>query len=409
MQEFTPEEYLKIDIATNFGLDKENWSDRISWFENNKHHLNDFLDQAEEPPLYYAAVKAFQATQRNEEIGYPISLDATASGAQILSILMGCEKSARLCNVIDTGNRLDFYTEIFKYMKTNLNQTNLLSRQVLKDGMMPWFYGSEKLPDKMFGKDTEERQMFETTVQEEAPGLYALRNVLVTLWDPTALKHSWVLPDNFHVHVKVSHKQPLPFICMGEEDVAVLTTNHPKETGLSNAANTIHSVDGLVVREMGYRCMYDETQIIFIKKHLMRTSVNRFGEIGSSYKMNTKTKNARMVKTLLERYRKSDFLSARILNYIDQDTIYLIPREPLIELLESLPAKSFDILTNHDCFRCHPNYGNDLRRQYKQILYELAKSEILSDIVTQLCGEEYQIKKFGMNPKDILNSEYAIS
>ncbi len=141
----------------------------------------------------------------------------------------------------------------------------------------------------------------------------------------------------------------------------------------------------------------------------MRTSVNRFGEIGSSYKMNTKTKNARMVKTLLERYRKSDFLSARILNYIDQDTIYLIPREPLIELLESLPAKSFDILTNHDCFRCHPNYGNDLRRQYKQILYELAKSEILSDIVTQLCGEEYQIKKFGMNPKDILNSEYAIS
>lgn len=32
MQLFTGKQYLQIDIANNYGLDKEDWDDRLDWF-----------------------------------------------------------------------------------------------------------------------------------------------------------------------------------------------------------------------------------------------------------------------------------------------------------------------------------------------------------------------------------------
>ena len=80
MQMFTAQEYLKIDIANNFGLDKEDWRPRILWFNENEHHLEDLVKQADAPALFFAGVQAWRAVQRGEPIGYPISLDATSSG-----------------------------------------------------------------------------------------------------------------------------------------------------------------------------------------------------------------------------------------------------------------------------------------------------------------------------------------
>jgi len=116
MQTFTPIEYLKIDIATNFGLDKANWDERISWFDANEQNLEKLMPDAEEPALYFAGIKAYEKASRGLPTGYPISLDATSSGAQILTVLIGCESSARHCNVIDTGKRQDLYTNIYQAM-----------------------------------------------------------------------------------------------------------------------------------------------------------------------------------------------------------------------------------------------------------------------------------------------------
>ena len=35
MQTFSPIEYMAIDIANHFGLDKQPWEARIAWFKEN--------------------------------------------------------------------------------------------------------------------------------------------------------------------------------------------------------------------------------------------------------------------------------------------------------------------------------------------------------------------------------------
>ncbi|MCW6831719.1 hypothetical protein [Salmonella enterica] len=61
-------------------------------------------------------------------------------------------------------------------------------------------------------------------------------------------------------------------------------------------------------------------------------------------------------------------------------------------------------------FRCHPNYGNDLRRQYNQILSDIAKSNLLSFILSQVLGQEFTAGKLDNDMwKDVLHAEYALS
>lgn len=107
MQTFTSAEYIKIDVASQFGLDKETWAERLAWFDNREPHLESLVSEAENPALYYAAVKAWRETQAGQPTGHMISLDATSSGLQLLCVLTGDRTGAELCNVVNTGTRED--------------------------------------------------------------------------------------------------------------------------------------------------------------------------------------------------------------------------------------------------------------------------------------------------------------
>lgn len=116
MQLFTPLEYLKISIATTFGLDKDEWNTRLEWFDENQHNLFKYVHLAEEPAKMFAGINAYFDALDGKPIGFTVPLDATASGTQILSAWSSCRTSAELCNLVDTGTRVDAYTRVYMYM-----------------------------------------------------------------------------------------------------------------------------------------------------------------------------------------------------------------------------------------------------------------------------------------------------
>jgi DNA-directed RNA polymerase len=131
--EFTATEYMQIDVAGTYGLDKESWTTRINWTQSHEAQFTDveeqagdhtLVQQADEPAQFYAAVCAYNKVLKGEPTGHMISLDATASGLQILAALVGCEESAELCNLINTGERVDAYTSLYEVMK-DVNEGDL--------------------------------------------------------------------------------------------------------------------------------------------------------------------------------------------------------------------------------------------------------------------------------------------
>lgn len=132
MQHFTPKQYLKIDIANSFGLDKLDWDKRLEWFEANESSLLSKLREAENPAMFYAGVKAWEEVKAGRTTGYPISLDATSSGIQILSILTGDRKAAEISNVLDSGHRSDAYQALYQAMIKRVGGNVQFSRADLK-------------------------------------------------------------------------------------------------------------------------------------------------------------------------------------------------------------------------------------------------------------------------------------
>ncbi len=417
-QEFTPEEYLRIDVASNFGLDKRPWKERLDWFAD---HLTEIVElswlanakaisshplmkAAKEPALFFAGIRAWGKTQRGEPTGYPISLDATASGAQILSLLIDCEQSGSLCNLVDTGERENLYANLYQFMLPLLNATGDISEDQVKKAIMTSFFGSKRQPRKLFGEG-DDLDVFYQVMSGEAPGAWSLNEALIDLWQPGTLSHDWVLPDNFHVKVKVMTPVNHKFLLEDQEHTVTTYHNIGTDTGLSLAANITHSVDGLIFRELGRRCSYDTTSV-----ERLRALLKEIDSTGTYSTSGGRSPHHELAETLWRHYLESGFLSARILEHLDSENLHLVDIQVIRELVETLPRKPFPVLGVHDCFRVHANYGNDLRRQYNRILSDMAASDLLAFIVKRIAGPLIVVSKFGGNlaPK-ILEANYALS
>lgn len=116
MEIFTAFQYIKLDIANSFGLDKELFEDRLNWFEANKDNLSGLVDDADEPAQFYAGKLCYEDTKAGLPTGYLVGMDATASGLQCMAALTGCKVTARSVNMIDPDCRKDVYTDGYHAM-----------------------------------------------------------------------------------------------------------------------------------------------------------------------------------------------------------------------------------------------------------------------------------------------------
>lgn len=157
----------------------------------------------------------------------------------------------------------------------------------------------------------------------------------------------------------------------------------------------------MIVREMVRRCNYDVTQVLKVSMAL---------ENQEEQEVDFEDADTQMVEILWDHYLNTGYLSARILDHLNAINACLVEAEVIWELIESLPEKPFELITVHDCFRCLPNYGNDLRMQYNRQLYLISKSNLLSSILSQLLEREVSIGKLDNTLHlDILSTEYSLS
>ena len=253
MQTFTPIEYLKIDIANQFGNgnDKISWEDRLKFVSNHHDDLEMYVDQADEPELYAKAVRTLRSSVKGKPTGFIMSLDATASGLQLIACLTNCITTAGYVNLINTGKREDAYQSVCDELNKRLGTD--YCRSQLKTIIMTIFYGSTRKPKDFFGEGTKEYIEFYNILNQFFPTPMTLIDTIKGCWNKNATYHQWTLPDGHVVKMfsKFKHCEQIDLDI--ENDVKVYHNKQifaPTSRGVPLLANVIHSFDGYVVRQM---------------------------------------------------------------------------------------------------------------------------------------------------------------
>ena len=279
-QPFSGLDYLLIDIANNLGHDKKSYEERIQIIKDWLPALfpsmgNDELVElvrtkgAEEPTLTFAGLKALQDHFNNKPSGYMVAFDAIASGTQIMSALTGDIIGLYLTGAL--GNkRNDVYTAIYEGFKELCGTELAVSRSDLKIALMTYFYGSIAEPMKVLQTPANFKN-FIATVKTYLKGATFLRNLLVENWDATKDVQSWKLPDGFTAYCPVMKREAKIVKVAGVEVEVTVNVQTTSEYELSNAANVVHSVDGLLMREVTRRCNYDVEKLQYLSFLFMQT------------------------------------------------------------------------------------------------------------------------------------------
>jgi len=163
----------------------------------------------------------------------------------------------------------------------------------------------------------------------------------------------------------------------------------------------VHSIDGMIVREMTRRCDYEPERINQLRECLEQPEL---------FDNATLTDDDHLVAILWDHYAQSGYLSARILDHLNLQNLGHVDPAVVRNMLDTLPEKPFKVVSVHDCFRCLPHYGNDLRTQYNLQLQLIARSNLLQALISQIMGKPVSIGK--LDPTlwhDISQANYALS
>lgn len=404
MKQFNPKQYLAIDIANHYGLDKLNYEDRIQWVKAHYDRLELYTEQADEPILFAKAVHALRVAENGLPIGHTVAFDSASSGLQLMSLLTNCKSGMELTGLIDPDNRKDAYTLITNRINERLrNDPDIdmvtVERKDAKQAIMTHLYGSTAVPERVFG---EALNVFYSVMNEMCHGASRLLTWLLDSWDENRDEYIWVMPDNHTVYIPVMVRNDvrIKVPALNSSVSATFYTKEATETGLSNAANMVHSVDAYVLRSLVRRCNYDKAKILKYKE--MNATTHQDTHLSTHWVNerynSTKIADISMIYTLVDEGTQT------------LSTINPALRDALSALCdELLTYEPFDVVCVHDSFACHPNHVQRLREQYNEVLVTLYESDILSDLLSQLYQDDASVNVGEKNLSDIIrNSNYGI-
>lgn len=351
---FTGWEYLLIDAGIHVGLDKKLFEERIEWATQNLEQLEDFIDEADDKERYTKAVMAIRKAQAGKPMGHRVGLDASSSGIQVMSALTGCYAGAQASGLVDPDRRANAYQDVTDELNRLLGEIGssmVVSNADAKAAVMTVLYGSRAEPKRVFGEDTEELAMFYQAVQTVAPGAFKLLQELLSAWQPFAPKHSWIMPDGFHVEKKVWDKQEAR-IEVDELDHSTFSyewyENTGQEQGLSLAADVAHATDSYLLRSVLRRCNYDVEQT----KNAHSSVANELWLRGTGEVVQETKDIPEVIQYYMERYEATNVADVVIIPYLNIDDVGFLSDSHLEKLskilTDMLSHKSFPVLCIHD-------------------------------------------------------------
>lgn len=375
---FTPRQWLEMDMARSYGLDKASWVDRLVWATKNP----DFVEGAKEPFLYKSAWEACQKASQGLPIDHLISLDATASGIQCLALMAQDSESAYAVN-LGTYEIHNPYQRVKEHMGD-------YPYEKVKKALMTSFYESVATPLNLFGDDYDK---FVAAASKMLPGPWALKEAIASCMKYKDF-YGWTMMDGFKVNMEVT----TPVNCsMDIGGINMEWVEHRKAAvgtkGLT--ANVTHSLDALVLREVLRRthCEYE-----WYPEH----QLTPFEEL--------REKDIVLMQSIL-RWQRSKFLTVEFLDHVDQCNQHLVPQE-LRDAVDKLHlTSSMYIQPIHDCYRVRATDASDLFQIVREVMADLAYSKSAWWILTQL-GYEGTIKdnesKRVALKEQVLKSSYLI-
>ena len=276
------ERWIRFQVSTCYGLDKETLNDRLAWTYENEWLIEriacepiDSLpnwEEVEEPWQFLAACdEMYHCVIKRDRIstGLPIAIDATCSGLQILAGLAKDKSTAELVNVLPSDKPQDAYKVIAETSKPNipLKLRPNWDRKCTKRTVMTIPYNAKPFSNRTYIREALKDKEIEIDKEDLTQTVKAVRDAMnvivpgpmrVMKWiedevskaikrGATELK--WVTPSGFIVSQQIFKKEyeRITLQVLGQCNMRVSTgdtgTVDKARHKAATAPNLIHSLD----------------------------------------------------------------------------------------------------------------------------------------------------------------------
>jgi len=282
------ERWLRFQVATTYGLDKDTLDDRLHWTYENEDLIarvaTDPIDNlheweaVEEPWQFLVSCEEFYSCVIKRDrisTGLPVAIDATCSGIQIIAGLTKCKSTAEMVNVIPSSKPQDVYKIIADKSKLNIPERlrPYWDRKGTKRTVMTIPYNAKPFSNRSYIRDAFKEKGIEIEKEELTQTVNAVRAAMdeiipgamrVMKWIESevgkAIKRGaseleWVTPSGFIVNQQIFKKEfeRITLQVLGQCNMRVSTGDTDKvdkaRHKAATAPNLIHSLDSCLLLE----------------------------------------------------------------------------------------------------------------------------------------------------------------